>query len=353
MRATNAQLPHCHILDIRRKKLTAGLSQDLIDAIRVHTGRDNQVLIFLNRRGFAPSLMCHNCGWVAGCRHCDARMTLHRQPSRLHCHHCNSPQSLPSNCPQCKGNHLVSVGVGTEQVEIALKEILPDIGIVRIDRDNTQRKGSIEKILTSIHERENHVLIGTQMLAKGHHFPDVTLVAIVDMDGGLFSSDFRAAEHMAQLLMQVAGRAGRAEKPGEVVIQTRNPDHPLLLKLVHEGYASFAAESLRERKAANLPPFSYLALIRAEAEQQTSPLNFLDEVRKMLEDQCGPGIHLLGPIPSPMEKRAGFFRAQLLIQAQHRPTLKIFLPKLITIITQLKSARKIRWSLDVDPLEIF
>lgn len=353
LRAANALLPTYHIVDIRRQSLNAGLSTPLIETIQTHVNQGDQILIFLNRRGYAPSLICHSCGWICGCKHCDARMTLHKKPAHLRCHHCNTTQSIPAKCPQCQSNQLQSQGIGTERLETALTQLFPNVGITRIDRDNTRRKGSMETLLDDIHTGKSQILIGTQMIAKGHHFPGLTLVAVVDADSGFFSSDFRASEHMAQLLTQVAGRSGRAEKRGTVMIQTRNPDHPLLTKLTYQGYSHFAKEALQERQLAGLPPFGHLALIRAEGAVSTEPLAFLDLIRQKTESFLPPEVALWGPIPSPMERRAGIFRAQLMLQTTQRPKLQTFLPRLLEEINQLKAAKKICWSLDVDPLEMF
>jgi len=351
-RAGSAGMPRVQVLDIRGKPLQGGLSQALLAHMRRHLDAGNQVLIFLNRRGFAPTLFCHDCGWVATCARCDARLTLHQRDNRLRCHHCGHERPVPQQCHSCKSSELRPVGQGTERVEEALRAHFPELGLVRIDRDSTRRKGSMAKLLASAHSGEGRILIGTQMLAKGHHLPKVTLVGIIDADSGLFGSDFRATERLAQLIIQVAGRAGRADRPGEVILQTHHPEHPLLHTLLRDGYGRFATELLEERKQLGLPPYGSLALLRAEAVQPAAPGIFLEEARLRAEELAVPGVMLLGPVPAPMERRAGRFRAQLLLQASRRQDLQRLLGLWCDGLQGLKSARKVRWSLDVDPQEL-
>jgi primosomal protein N' (replication factor Y) len=309
-------------------------------------------MLFLNRRGFAPILLCHACGWMAVCKRCDKRMTYHKQTQRLHCHHCDSQARLVVQCEACGEKELQPMGLGTERLENALQKNFPDYSIVRIDRDSTQRKGSMEKLLQAIQAGEHQILIGTQMLAKGHHFPNVTLVTIIDADGGFFSSDFRALERMGQLILQVAGRAGRVEKKGKVIIQTHHPDHPLLRQLFHSGYQQFATTLLQERASTALPPYSFFALFRAEAHQIQHATNFLQEVKKLFYPVKN-GLHVLGPVPAPLPKRAGRHRVQLLVQANQRPALQSFLKKLLPDVEKIRTKNQVRWSLDVDPMEMF
>ncbi len=257
------------VLDIRGLYLEAGLSAPLIAEMRKHLSQGNQVMLFLNRRGYSPALMCHECGWLAECKRCDAYYTLHQSSNELRCHHCGSQRPIPHQCESCGSTQLISVGVGTEQLEAQLSTLFPEYKTIRIDRDNTRRKGSLEAYLNAIHNKEYQILIGTQMLAKGHHFPDVTLVALVDVDSALFSNDFRAPERLAQLFIQVAGRAGRASKPGYVLLQTHHPEHALLQSLIRKGYDTFAADALKERQQAHLPPYSYFALLRLKRTRAT------------------------------------------------------------------------------------
>ncbi|MDG4562318.1 MAG: primosomal protein N' [Candidatus Competibacter sp.] len=340
------------ILDVRRQPMAEGLSRPLLERMRIHLARNEQVLLFLNRRGFAPILLCHECGWLSQCRHCDARMTLHLRQRRLICHHCGDSQPVDAACPLCGSVDLRALGHGTERLEAALRREFPETDLTRMDRDSTRRRGSLEALLADIHNGGRRILIGTQMLAKGHHFPEVTLVGIVDADQGLYGIDFRAGERMAQLVLQVAGRAGRAEKPGAVIIQTHHPDHPLLHVLVSQGYPAFAAAALAERQAAWLPPFAHQALLRAEAAEPERATTFLRAART-LADPYADGVELLGPAPAPMERRAGRFRAHLLLQAARRQDLHRFLESWIARLRAEHADRRVRWSLDIDPAELF
>ena len=352
-RAGAASHPSIAVLDVRKQPMFDGLSTALINSIRRHLETGGQALVFLNRRGYAPTMLCHDCGWVAKCRRCDAHMTLFNGNHRLRCHHCGSERRADPSCPECESTELRPVGAGTERLEAALKQQFPEVGITRIDRDTTRRKGSMQTLLDSVHDGSSRILVGTQMLAKGHHFPDVTLVGVVDIDQGLFSADFRATERMAQLLVQVAGRAGRAEKPGQVLIQTHHPDHPLLQTLLHEGYAAFAQAALEERRQAQLAPFNYMALLRAEAVDEKLPMQFLEHARQLAESLGVRDVLLLGPIPAPMERRAGRIRAQLLLQAKNRADLHRLLSPWLLQLESSKLGRKVRWSIDVDPQEMF
>jgi primosomal protein N' (replication factor Y) len=352
-RAGSASLPSVSIIDVRQQYLEEGLSNPLITAIKHHIEQGSQVLLFLNRRGYAPTLLCHTCGWYAECERCDARLTLHQKPRQLFCHHCGKATTAPSQCPKCHSSSLLALGLGTERVELALEQHFPDVKRMRIDSDTTRRKGSLQEMLNNIHSGESQILIGTQMLTKGHHFPNVTLVGIVHADQSLFSADFRALERLGQLITQVAGRAGRAAKTGEVMLQTHHPDHPLLQQLLREGYPSFSQTLLAERQAAKLPPFTYLGLINAEAVQQQQPLQFLQAVAELARTHAGTAVQILGPIPALMERRAGHYRAQLLLRSDTRPLLQKLLKQLITRMAALDTARKVRWSIDVDPQEMF
>ncbi|WP_411725958.1 primosomal protein N' [Methyloglobulus sp.] len=351
-RAGNAVEPTLHLLDIRNKKMHNGLSDALIAELHKALANNGQVLLFLNRRGFAPTLICHGCGWVARCRHCDANLVIHNHEKLLRCHHCGKEERLLPTCPACKVGELMPLGLGTERIEEALRELFPDKTLVRLDRDTTQRKGSLERYLAQINQGKADIILGTQMLAKGHHFPNVTLVAIVDVDSGLFSVDYHATERLAQTVIQVSGRAGRAEKPGKVILQTRHPDHKLLNTLIREGYRRFADTALAERKEALLPPFSYHALLRAQADKSHLPLDFL-QAAAVLAKSYKSGTQILGPVPAPMEKRAGLYRYQLLFQSNKRNDLQKCLTELIANIDSIKHVKKIRWSLDVDPVDLF
>ncbi len=352
-RAGAAAPPAIGLLDIRAQPLRGGLSAVLIRLMREQFDAGNQVLLFLNRRGFSPVLTCHACGWVGDCPHCDARLTLHLADNRLWCHHCGLTRPIPPACPQCGGLDIRALGQGTERLAGELQALFPDIRVARVDRDSTRRKGELDRLLAAALAGDYPLLVGTQMLAKGHHFPRVTLVGILDADNGLYGSDFRAAERMAQLVIQVAGRAGRAERPGRVVLQTHHPDHPLLQTLRRQGYPAFAAAALRERREAGLPPFTHQALLRVEANAREASLGWLRLAREAASQLGGPRIGLFGPVPAPMERRAGRYRAQLLVQARERPELQAFLALWVPQLYGIKGQGAPRWSLDVDPQEMY
>ena len=348
-RAGGAEPPRMRLLDMRGQPLHDGLSAPLLETVQQHLDADGQVLLFLNRRGYAPTLICHECGWLAECDRCDARYTYHQGRARLHCHHCDRERPLPRACPECGSVDLRPLGLGTERIEQALEALLPGTPLVRIDRDSTRQRGRFEAQMAAAKRAEARLLLGTQMLAKGHHLPAVTLVAIIDADQGLFGTDFRAPERLAQLVIQVAGRAGRASRPGEVVIQTHQPEHPLLQTLIHGGYPAFAEAALAEREAAGLPPARAMVLLRAEAPAREAPQAFLQAAVAAL--QADRGIEVLGPYPAPMERRAGRYRAQVMLQADQRPILHALLKRRLPAIAALPDARRVRWSVDVDPIE--
>ena len=348
-RAGNAVLPKLTIVDLRKKKLIAGLSEDLLISIEKHIKNKGQVLLFLNRRGYAPTLLCHGCGWMMHCDRCDTRLTLHFYPKRLYCHHCGATKKIPLICLKCQQQELIDVGFGTERLEATLQNHFPGYGIVRIDRDSTRTKNSMEEKLNLIHNREVPILIGTQMVAKGHHFSHLTLVAIVDADSGLYNADFRATERMGQLLTQVAGRAGRVDRQGEVLIQTHQSNNPLLTLLLKEGYEVFAQALLKERQLVQLPPFTHLTLLRAEAVKHNLPLDFLLRIKECMLNKLEKKVDLLGPVPAVMERKAGRYRYQLLFQSEHRKHLHQVLNELILILANQRT--KVRWSLDIDPQE--
>jgi primosomal protein N' (replication factor Y) len=350
-RAANAEPPRMGLVDLRSNAGHAGLSTPAIQAIERHLRDDGQVLVFLNRRGYAPTLLCTACGWVAPCSECDARLTVHLSAGRLRCHHCGFDSELPKRCPQC-GFAVKPVGQGTERIEEALAELFPGVALARLDRDVVRKRGDMEEVMRRMSSGEARILVGTQMVTKGHDFPNVTLVIVLNADQGLFSTDFRAPERLAQTIVQVAGRAGRGTKPGEVLIQTDFPGHPLLLSLLSEGYDGFARTALTEREQASWPPFSRLAAVRDSAKTAESALEFLTEARK-LAGTPPRGLRLLGPVPAAMSKRAGRYHAQLLIEGADRASLHHFLDAWLPAVEQLQSARRVRWALDVDPIELF
>lgn len=362
-RAGNARPPEVHLIDVRGQYLQHGMSRTLIDLIKQHLAKENQVLLFQNRRGYSPVLLCNKCGWISHCHRCDAKLTYHRQRNHLRCHHCQTEQPLPLQCPECGHGDLSQLGMGTERVEKVVREIFPETEVIRIDRDTTQRKGALQNMLELARDGKQQILIGTQMLAKGHHFPNVTLVAILDIDQGLYSIDFRAPERLAQLIVQVSGRAGREEKKGQVVLQTAHPEDEMLNTLLNCGYAGFAAKALAERKELLLPPYAYQALIRAEANKIENYQAFLEycfqvmssikQSRAIESPEKDSDLQFLGPVPAPMEKKAGKFRGQLLIQTSQRKELHRILNDLIWTVEVNKAAQRVRWSIDIDPQELY
>ena len=351
-RTGGARPPQLHLIDLRKHAATQGIATPTLLTMKRHLDAGGQVLLYLNRRGYAPSLFCPACGWVAPCPRCDARLTVHQRERSLHCHHCGTQQPVPEVCPTC-GEPVKPVGQGTERIEETLQRLFPELPLARIDRDAMRRRGSLEEAIERIHRGEVRILVGTQMLTKGHHFPDVSLVVVLNADQGLFGTDFRASERLAQTIVQVAGRAGRAERAGEVLIQTEFPEHPLLAQLVTGGYDAYAEAALQERKAASWPPFARIAVLRAEAAGREVPMTFLDRARDLAQSCDVAGIELLGPAAAPMERRAGHYRAQLLLHGQGHSQLQRLFSRWLPLVEDLPDARKVRWSLDVDPLELF
>ncbi len=355
-RAGDARPPAVRVLDVRKRALEAGLSPDLLAAIRGALDAGGQVLVFKNRRGYAPVLLCHDCGWSAQCQRCSTPshggpMTVHAGGRRLQCHHCGARRPAPPACPDCGGLALQPQGVGTERLEQLLAERFADMPVLRVDRGSTRRRDALEGLLDELGDRPG-ILVGTQMLAKGHDLPNLTLVAVVGIDEGLFSADFRAGEKLAQLLIQVAGRAGRAARRGEVLLQTHHPEHPLLHLLVHGGYHAFADAELEQREQAGFPPFAHLALLRAEAKHADPPMQFLQAAKGALRD-AGARLELHGPLPAPMPRRAGYQRMQLLLSSPQRPALHAALDATLDALRASPEARKVRWSLDVDPVDLY
>ena len=401
-RAGDAKPPSVRVQDLRKRPLEAGLSAETMTAICAALEAGGQVLVFKNRRGYAPVLMCHDCGWSAQCKRCgtptkSSPMTVHGGGRRLQCHHCGARQAVPPACPDCGGLALQPQGIGTERIEEMLMEKFTDVPVLRIDRSTTQRRDALAGHLEKLGDRPG-ILIGTQILAKGHDLPHLTLVVVVGVDEGLFSADFRAGEKLAQQLIQVAGRAGRAQKPGQVWLQTHHPDHPLLNTLINGGYHAFAHSELVQRQAAGFPPFAHLALLRAEAKHVDAANAFLHAAKSVFPSPIGRrarpvldtgwreapdegagkflmagrtvtspyphpnpspdgrgafNIEILGPIPAPMSRRAGMHRMQLLLSSPSRRELHALLDAALPAIYELPEARKTRWSLDVDPLDLY
>jgi primosomal protein N' (replication factor Y) len=345
-RATGAIEPRWRVLDLTRQSMTAGLSTTAMDAIGETLEKGEQALVFLNRRGYAPVILCHECGWHASCKRCDANLTWHRAGGRLVCHHCGSGSPVPRFCPACSADALQGAGEGTEQLEHVLEKAFPAAPLLRFDGDTVRKKGEFDRLSEQVKEGGACILVGTQMLAKGHHFPRVTLVVIVNLDQALYSADFRALERMGQLMVQVAGRAGRDELPGEVILQTHYPQHEALHTLLASGYEAFAMELCAEREVTRLPPFSYQALLRSDAFQLEDVKRFLN--RAKAEFPAGEA-KVYGPFPAMMERRSGRIRWYLLVQSANRPPLHRQLDVWVARIQNLAVARKVRWSLDVDP----
>ena len=343
--------PQVQIVDMRAQRLEHGLSPALLTAVAETVARGEQALVFRNRRGYAPVLLCHACGWHAECPHCERPLTLHAGRHQLICHHCDHHQRLPTACPSCGATELTAQGHGTERLEEALVARFPQVPVLRVDRETTRRKDAFEDMLATLDDEQPAILVGTQMLAKGHDLPNLTLVAIVGVDEGLHSVDFRAEERLAQLVVQVAGRAGRARKPGRVLLQTHQPEHPLLRNLLAHGYAAAARDLLAERRQSGLPPYSHQVLLRAEAPRREPVDEFLAAARAALP-QRSP-LQIAGPMPAPMALRAGRQRGQLLIEADRREVLRGMLRSWQQALAGLPSARKVRWSLDVDPIDLY
>ena len=344
--------PTVQIVDMRAQRLDHGLSPTLLAAVADTVARGEQALVFKNRRGYAPVLLCHACGWHADCPRCERPLTLHAGRRMLVCHHCDHHARIPAACPACDATELKPLGQGTERLEEALAARFPEVPVLRIDRETTRRRDAFEHLLDGLRdEAKPAILVGTQMLAKGHDLPHLTLVAIAGVDEGLLSLDFRANERLAQQLVQVAGRAGRAAKPGRVLLQTHHPDHLLLRQLLAQGYAAAAQSLLAERRQSLLPPYAHQVLLRAEAAQRAAVDAFLAEACAALPPEHG--LQVAGPMPAPMPLRAGRQRGQLLLEATNRRDLHAALRPWAAQLARLPGARKVRWSLDVDPIDLY
>ena len=345
--------PDMRVIDMNRHAVRQGLSTPLVTAIRRHLDADCQILLFLNRRGFAPVLLCPACGTAEDCSRCDARMTIHAASGRLRCHHCGRTQPLSWVCAAC-GSERIAVGAGTQRITGELATLFPDARIARLDRDAAARRGGVGTVLEGVKRGDTQILVGTQMLTKGHDFPRVTLVGVLNADQGLFGTDYRSTERFAQILLQVAGRAGRRDRAGEVLIQSHYPQHPLLIRLLEQDYSEFARMALTERRASGWPPFSRLIMWRAEATRREPAHAFLEQVAaaaRGIEAASPAGVSVLGPAAPGMERRGGRYRAQLLLQCPHRPALQRLMAELVPQARTWPAARRVRWSVDVDPIE--
>lgn len=353
--ATEAKPNTTRIIDISKIGLEEGFSKPLLDKMTEHLLRQNQILVFINRRGFAPVLFCNTCGWASECDSCSSRMTVHSKPAKLRCHHCGQSRSIPSKCPNCGASKLETFGLGTQKIEDFLTHRFPTIPKIRIDRDSTRGNFNLNQKLNEISSGKPCLLIGTQMLSKGHHFPNISLVIVLDADAGLFSSDFRGQEQMAQTLIQVSGRAGRGLNAGEVIIQSRHPNHETLNLIASRSFKKLAQLQLMERKNANLPPFAHLCLLRGESKYLKDADEFLKKILVLsntLKSKTKRDIIRLGPIPAPREKRAGRFRVHLILKSQTRSLLQNHLNELLALIFEKGVPRKVRFHVDVDPIEM-
>jgi len=359
-RARAVSLPSVRLVDTRRLKMDHGMSPHLLTAMRERLDNKEQVLIFLNRRGYAPALHCASCGWVSQCPRCTTFTVLHRTtPGRhqLHCHHCGYQQRVPPSCPECGDQDLQPMGRGTQRIEEHLAELFPESRIARIDADSTRKKGSAQALFASVHAGEVDILVGTQMVAKGHDFANLGLVGVLNADAMLFSQDFRAPERLFAQLMQVAGRAGRHTGHGEVIVQTGYPEQPVYQALLKHDYSGFAKHTMQERASAMLPPFSHQALLSAEARDLNVAIAFLQSAKEAAQllrehQQSTEMITLYDPVPLRIVRVDNMCRAQLLVEASHRPAIQSLLRPWLTEMHALPASRKVRWQLEVDPLEI-
>lgn len=347
-RKDQPEAPRLALIDLRAHAVSQGLATPVTEALRRHLSAGAQVLVFINRRGYAPTLLCTVCGWIAPCRQCDARLTVHRGAAELRCHHCGAVEPLPERCQRC-GFAVKPVGQGTERVEETLQGLFPGEALIRLDRDSASTPAELEAHMRQVGSGQARILVGTQIVTKGHHFPGIALAVVLNADQGLFSTDFRAAERLAQTIVQVAGRAGREHSRGEVLIQTEYPDHPLLQSLIAGGYEGFAATAMRERQAAQWPPYGRLALLRASAVTAAAALDFLTAARALAP--AAAGVRLLGPVPAAMARRAGRHYAQLLLDSRERLALHRLLDQWMPLVAELPQARRVRFALDVDPID--
>jgi primosomal protein N' (replication factor Y) len=343
-----ARLPEIRTVDLRSHPVEQGFTAPVLDAIAQRLARREQSLVFINRRGYAPVLMCEACGWYAGCARCTGRLVLHAPDRRLHCHHCGGLQPIPRECPTCGNVDLKVMGRGTQRVEETLAARFPGARILRIDRDSARRRGELARTLEGIRRGEGDILVGTQLLAKGHDFPNLTFVGVLNADTALLSTDYRSSERLYALLSQVAGRAGRREQPGKVLVQTLYPDHPLFAALASHDFAGFAESQLAERRNAGFPPYVFEAALRAEAPQLERAMAFLRDARSLAE--APEGVQVFDPVPHVMTRRAGFERAQLVMQSASRTALQAHLAALSARLFE-SAPRGVRWHLDVDPIE--
>jgi primosomal protein N' (replication factor Y) len=345
-----AQLPAVRTIDTRADIPREGLADALTRAIGARLARGEQSLIFVNRRGFSPVLYCRACAWHSTCTRCSANLVLHLRAREIRCHHCGHRERTPPQCPSCGSSNLAPVGHGTQRVEETLQALFVAARIARVDRDSTARKGAMASVRERASSGDIDILVGTQMLSKGHDYPALTLVGALDADSALFSADFRASERLFSQLVQVAGRAGRGERSGEVFVQTDFPGHPLFAAVATQDYESFANAALEERRLAGFPPFAHLALLRAESKKEGEAIEFLGEAAR-LGRRIASKVEIFDPVPAPLARKAGFDRAQLLVRTKTRSALQPFLRQWKAALDD-RAERRVRWALDVDPQEV-
>ncbi|HHL30970.1 MAG TPA: primosomal protein N' [Oceanospirillales bacterium] len=345
---TNKQaLPGISILDVRKHKMQQGLSSQVLQQIETEINNGNQALVFLNRRGWSPKLSCQDCGWVAECDECDTYLTYHKHIHRLRCHHCERLYAIPEFCPECGSQKIETMGVGTEKIQHGLEKI-KDIRVIRVDRDTVKTPIQWQQTIDEIKTGIPCVMVGTQMLSKGHDFPNLTLVVIVNVDNSFYSLDFRATEHLSQLMIQVSGRAGRKHKTGKVVIQTQCPHHEFFKLLLGKSYQDYAAHELQQRQDMGFPPASYMAIIRGRCKNEKTLNDFFEYILSATTEN--PTVSIMGPIPAPMYKKMGLFQMQLIFNGNNRQSLHSTLKQVIALLRNNKICNNIIWSLDLDPI---
>ncbi len=343
-----ATLPAVRIIDLRREPAEQGLAPSLVRAIEERLARGEQSLVFINRRGYAPVLACEACGWHSGCKRCSAALVVHAADRRMRCHHCGAEEAIPAKCPTCGNVDLKPLGRGTQRIEETLALRFPAARIVRVDRDVARKRAELTRSLDEVRRGEGDILVGTQLLAKGHDFPALTLVGVLNADTALLSTDYRSAERLFSVLSQVAGRAGRHARAGEVLIQTRYPEHPLYRALARHAFTEFADSQLEERRTAGFPPFVFEAALRAEAKTLQGAMQFLRDAAALVA--APEEVRVYDPVAHVITRRAGLERAQLLLQSASRPALQAFLAQWSERIAET-APRSVRWHLDVDPIE--
>jgi len=348
-RAGSAAMPAQRLMNIKGQPMQFGIAQGMLEKMQIQLAAGNQVMVFVNRRGYAPALLCHQCGHVEQCTRCDNPMTVHKSANNLQCHRCADIRALPKACAECGHNELDTFGIGTEQLQQGLETLFPDYSTVRVDSDTVRGKGKLSKLLKEINQKKYQILVGTQILSKGHHFPDVTLVVILNVDSALFSADFRAPEKLAQLITQLSGRAGRSDKVGEMWLQTHCPEHPLLQDLINNGFSDFARYALLERKHAALPPHEHQICIRSESQHKHLSIHFLNLCAELFTQFKHAKV--LGPFPAFIEKKQGRYRNLLIIQSASRKYLQQATEQANKALSEMPVSRQVRWSIDVSPID--